>query len=426
MGQTKNWLEKHSQELFRLSEDIFLHPEVAEQEHYACERLCAFLEEQGFSVTWPVGGLDTAFRADWGDTGPAIGLMAEYDALPDSFQKVEAVPSEAAQGPGHACGHQLIAAVCAGAAAALREWAERTGKSMRLSVFGCPAEETMKGKVALAKAGLFEGLDVAVCWHPEDFNGAVAYACSAISIVQYHFRGISAHAGAAPHLGRSALDACELMNVGANYLREHVEPSVRFHYAYLNAPAAPNVVPAEAALVYYIRGQDLKQVRAIQKRLGAVAEGAAMMAGVSCEQRTVTEVPETRPDIPLTWMADQVLSELTLKTFTGEELDFAEKLQKNSGILEAKAILEEGRRPFDGRLERRYGSSDVAAVSERVPTVMLRNTCVPSGIAQHHWAFAASCASTIGFRGMQNGIRFVTAFVKAFVQSEETKREGEL
>ncbi len=407
--QIDQWISLHQEEIRELSDRIFQHPEAAEQERFACSLLCGYLREKGFTLEQPAGGMNTAFCARWDNGGPCIGFMAEYDALPNSFQPVEETQHPASEKPGHVCGHHLIAVVCATAAAAVKELAQKEHIPVSVTVFGCPAEETMKGKVELAKAGAFSGLDAALCWHPEDFNGAVAYRCNAISIVHYRFEGISAHASVAPYLGRSALDACELMNVGANYLREHIEPSCRFHYAYLDAPSVPNIVPPKAGLIYYIRGRDVSQVVNVRYRLRDVAEGAALMAGVRMQEEIVTTVPETRPNLPLTHLADEILRQTQLEAFTEEEIRFAHRLRENSGFQPVEEPLRAEVRRFGGQIEQRNGSSDVAAVSELIPTVMLRNTCVPVGIPQHHWAFAASCGSSIGLRGARNGIRVLAA-----------------
>lgn len=420
----EHWIEENRSQLNALANQLFQHPEMAEREYFACSTLTCYLEQHGFAVQESIEGLDTAFIARWGSRGPNIGLLVEYDALPNSYQPVSTKQYVSPDQPGHACGHHLIGAVSVVAAAAVKAISQELCIPLRLTVYGCPAEETMKGKVVLAQQGVFSDLDAAVCWHPEDFNGAVAYRCKAIDIVHYRFTGISAHAAQAPHMGRSALDACELMNVGANYLREHTEPGCSFHYAYLDAPSAPNLVPSHAALIYYVRGKRASQVQALSQRLSDIAHGAALMAGVSVQENTVISVPETRPSLPLTRFASNVMANLQMDSFSEEDRQFARELLTNSHLPCPPSPLSEEVRIYDGQIEQRNGSSDVAAVSKLVPTVILRNTCVPAGIPQHHWAFAASCGSHIGLRGSANGVRTLTALILSMADTPEILAEA--
>ena len=247
-------------------------------------------------------------------------------------------------------------------------------------------------------------------------------------MVTYAFRGQAAHAAAAPSQGRSALDACELMNVGVNYLREHVPPGCRFHYAYRSAPSVPNVVPEYASLLYHIRGQNTDLVTALRSRIDKIAKGAALMTETCMESEEILSVPETIPSLTLTAAADRLLSELKMEPFSQEDRVFASKLLENAGRLPVSSALDEGIRRFHGTVEQRMGSSDVASVSHLIPTVMLRNTCVPVGIPQHHWAFAASCGSALGRRGARNAVRSLSALLLylALDQSTLTKAGEEL
>lgn len=139
---------------------------------------------------------------------------------------------------------------------ALKEYLEQAGVSGTVRFYGCPAEESGCGKERLAQAGEFDGLDVCLTWHPGDENHVVCRPYLANVILTARFRGRASHAAAAPELGRSALDACELMNVGANYLREHVPPEVKLHYAYTDCGGySPNTVPETSGLLYYVRSQ---------------------------------------------------------------------------------------------------------------------------------------------------------------------------
>ena len=211
-----SWLDDHQEELVHTADYIFHHPELAYQETLSSKCLADYLESQGFKITWKTAGIDTSFTAVWGIGKPLLGFLAEYDAL---------------AGVGHACGHNLLGTAVAAAACALKADMEATGAAGTIRVYGCPAEEIMSGKIVMNDQGVFDDLDVAITWHPFDRNRVSNDIWQAQDIKNYTFHGISSHAAKAPEKGRSALDAAELMNVGVNYLREHVPGDVRLHYA---------------------------------------------------------------------------------------------------------------------------------------------------------------------------------------------------
>ena len=212
-----SWLDDHQEELVNTADYIFHHPELAYQETLSSKCLADYLESQGFKITWKTAGIDTAFTAVWGSGKPLLGFLAEYDAL---------------AGVGHACGHNLLGTAVAAAACALKADMEATDAAGTIRVYGCPAEEIMSGKIMMNNQGVFDDLDVAITWHPFDRNRVSNDIWQAQDIKNYTFHGLSSHAAKAPEKGRSALDAAELMNVGVNYLREHVPGDVRMHYAY--------------------------------------------------------------------------------------------------------------------------------------------------------------------------------------------------
>lgn len=237
------------------------------------------LEKEGFTVERGIGGMKTAFVGTCGSGKPVIGILAEYDALPNMSQKAGETKPCPIEGKkyGHACGHSALAAGTVGAAIIAKEYLKETGKTGTVKIFGCPAEETGFGKSFMVKRGCFEGLDMCFTWHPIDrttlWGRTLAYYK-----VRFDFKGITAHAGGAPELGRSALDACELMNVGVNYLREHIISTARVHYAYLDAGGeAPNIVQDHASLLYFIRAPKMSDCDAILARIKKIAQGAALM-----------------------------------------------------------------------------------------------------------------------------------------------------
>ena len=283
---------------------IFCHPELSLKEYKSSRALADFLEAEGFKITWGLAGFETAFAAEWssgqrGDepeesvqaenepTGPVIGFLAEYDALPGLGQKCVS-RQEQDGGPGHGCGHNLLGTACAGAACALKDRMQAENLQGTIRVYGCPAEEIVVGKIRMNEQGVFDDLSVAVTWHPFDRNRVSYDIWQAQDIKNYKFYGTAAHASKHPEMGRSALDAAELMNVGVNYLREHVTDDVRMHYTYTNTDGPANIVPAYASTNYFIRSNKWERTADASERVDNCARGAALMTGTKVEIERVT------------------------------------------------------------------------------------------------------------------------------------------
>ncbi len=278
--QLFSYVETLATQLHDINAQIWATPELGFEEHESIKPLIGRLKQEGFTVEQGVAGLETAFVASWGNGGPIIGLLAEYDALPYLSQKAETTEKIEVEknGNGHGCGHCCIGVGALGGALAIKQYLEHSGTPGTIRFYGCPGEEYGSGKVFMARAGLFDDLDACMTWHPSDFNGVMSFSTLAIKCLEYHFNGNSSHAASGPHLGRSGLDACELMNVGVNYLREHVIDEARIHYAYTEAGGkAPNVVQEHASLLYNIRAPKIKQVNELVERVNNVARGAALM-----------------------------------------------------------------------------------------------------------------------------------------------------
>lgn len=247
--------------LTQLSDAIWDHPQVKYQETFAAGLLSDFLREEGFTVETGVAGIPTAFCASYGSGAPVIGLLAEYDALEGMSQAAEATTRQPVVNgaPGHGCGHNLLGVGAVGAALAVRDYLKGGAKGT-VKLFGCPAEEGGSGKTFMAREGVFDGTDIALTWHPGDTNDVACGSNLANCQVLYRFHGKAAHAAICPELGRSALDAVELLNVGVQFLREHMPSDCRVHYAITNAGgASPNVVQAEAEVMYLMRAPQLTQ-----------------------------------------------------------------------------------------------------------------------------------------------------------------------
>ncbi len=370
-------VRSRAEELGALSDAVWAHPETAFRESFACAALGGHMAARGFSVETGVGGLDTAFRASWGEGSPAVGFLAEYDALPGLSQEAGADERREREpgGPGHGCGHHLLGAGAAGAAVALKEYLQRTGGTGTVVLFGCPAEESGAGKEILGRAGVFDGLDLCFAWHPDTVNCAVGTASLANIILRAGFRGVASHAAAAPERGRSALDACELMNVGANYLREHIPDAVRLHYAYTNSGgASPNVVPEAAELLYYVRAPKIAQARDVAERLHRVAQGAALMTDTALTWTVESEMLDYLPCHTLNRVLDGVLRRLD-PPFRPSE-------------------------PYADSGPCRSISTDVGNVSWLVPTGQLFTACFTPGTHFHTWQMTAQGCSREAKEGM--------------------------
>ena len=222
--------------LVELNAFIWEQAELKFQEFRSAAAITAFMREEGFEVEEGVADMPTAFIARAGSGKPVIGILAEYDALSGLSQKAGVAHPEPIPGKesGHGCGHALFATGAVEAAVLLRDRLQKEGLEGTVLLFGCPAEEGGSGKAYMARAGLFDGVDAAITWHPATTHDVHTGSCNANIQAYFRFKGISAHAAGAPHKGRSALDAVELMNVGVNYLREHMEQAARIHYAVLD------------------------------------------------------------------------------------------------------------------------------------------------------------------------------------------------
>lgn len=284
MNNIADWIKAHTSELTDIAQDIFCHPELAYEELYASRLLATFLESQGFKITWKTAGINTAFTAIWGSGSPRLGFLAEYDALPEID---------------HACGHNLLGTGVCAAACALKNDMETSKMPGTILVYGCPAEEIMSGKIVMTKAGVFDDLDVAVMWHPFDRNRISNDIWQAQDIKNYTFHGVSSHASRSPEEGRSALDAAELMNIGVNYLREHVPDDVRMHYAYLDNHIPANVVPDLAKTNYFIRSALRSRTDEASRRVDDCARGGSAHDRNFCRDRACEKLPgdESKPSL---------------------------------------------------------------------------------------------------------------------------------
>ena len=322
-------VDAHAAAYTAASDAIWEHPEVNFHEDYAASVLTSLLRENGFTITENLGGLPNAFRAEYGSGRPVIAYLGEYDALSSLSQKAGCAAKEALVpgAPGHGCGHNLLGVGALAAAVAVKELiaaGELTGTVVYL---GCPAEETGSAKAFMARDHVFDGIDAMLTWHPWDYNGIWPGGSLANVKMIFRFRGQSAHAASSPHLGRSALDALELMNVGVQFLREHVPDDTRIHYAITDAGgASPNVVQGRAEAVYLVRSQRLADLEGIKQRVIDCARGAAIMTGTQMEMEFVKGCSNILPNVVMEEALLESMREVGLPQYSQEELQLAADL----------------------------------------------------------------------------------------------------
>ena len=409
-----------------LASEIWAYAELSYEEFRSAAALMEALKAQGFTVEEGIAGMPTAFTAKFvsGSGKPVIGLLAEYDALSGLSQKASCPVQEAVTpgGSGHGCGHNLIGAGCYAAAVALKEYFTAHATDGTVVFFGCPAEEGAGSKQFIARAGYFDDVDFAYTWHPATVNEVGSKGNVAIMGANFTFDGVASHAGGAPHLGRSALDAVELMNVGANYLREHMIDAARIHYANSDpGGTAPNVVHSHAVIKYEVRAPKVNQVQELFTRLVDVAKGAALMTGTRMQYEITMAFSDYVPNKALGSLVDECMRELGAPEWTEEEYALASQFLRSYsrtalvGIKESlgeyflpeeldaalQTPLDSVIHPFNPR-ETGYssGSTDVGDVGYATPTVMLHVATACLGNVGHSWQNTAFACSGIGMKGM--------------------------
>jgi aminobenzoyl-glutamate utilization protein B len=409
------WVDNNKETLSDMASRIWAKAEGPFKETFASELQMSFLEKEGFQIKRDFEDMPTAFVAEYGDGYPILGILGEYDALPGLSQKVSNKrEADIKDAPGHGCGHNLIGVGGIGAVLAIKEAMDKGVVSGTIRYYGCPAEETLAGKVFMAREGSFDDLDACLTWHPANLNTTWKMSSLAMNSVKFKFKGISAHAAAAPEMGRSALDAVELMNVGANYLREHVNEKARIHYSITNGGCEPNIVAPEAEVWYYIRAPKRVQVEEIFSRLVKVSQGAAMMTETEVEHKIISGCYEYLPNTKLGDILHKNMLELGAPLYTEEDKTFAKELVNTfpegqiekvmSGWYAPEEIygmtLHKGVAECHGAGKALAGSTDVADVSWITPTGQLLAASWPMGVAAHTWQATAASGSGIGFAGM--------------------------
>ena len=383
----------------QVARQIWDFAEVGYQEERSSQLLQGELTSAGFKVESGVAGMPTAFVAHYGSGKPVIAILAEFDALPgitqdDSPERHELTAKQA----GHACGHHLFGTGSVAAAVAVKEWLTRTGRPGTVRLYGTPAEEGGAGKVYMVRAGLFKDVDATLHWHASDRNDASPGSSLANKSAKFRFRGVSAHAAAAPERGRSALDGVEAMNHMVNLMREHVPEDTRIHYVITNGGAAPNVVPDFAEVYYYVRHPEPTVVQSLFERVVKAAEGASTGTGTTVDHEIIHGIYALLPNDALGRVMDRNLRQIGGVTYTAAERTFAETLRKSlpadAPPIAAAATIEEF------VIKEAGGSTDVGDVSWVVPTAGLRTATWVPGTSSHSWQAIAAGGTSIGTKGM--------------------------
>ncbi len=418
-------VERKRELFFSLSDRVWDTPETNYEEYRSSAEHAAMLGSEGFRVSKGIAGMPTALMGEAGEAGPVIAILGEFDALPGLSQQsgIAVERPLVAGGNGHGCGHNLLGAGSMMAATAVKDYLEANGIKGRIRYYGCPAEEGGSSKGFMVRAGVFDDVDIAISWHPAPFagvNNPISLACNEIN---FHFSGRASHASASPHLGRSALDAVELMNVGVNYLREHIPSTARMHYAVTDTGGnAPNVVQARATVRYLIRARSLPELLDLLARVKNVAEGAALMTGTTVRSEIVSGDANLIGNTPLEALMHSHLERLGppvfddtdretaakfQETFSADDIAasferFGLKLRKGVALCDTIFLPESG----NGTL---VGSTDVGTVSWVVPTVQMRGATYAIGTPGHSWQLVAQGKLPAAHKGMEHAAKVMAS-----------------
>ena len=435
------WIEENKNEFITLSNKVWELAEPSFGEYESSRVQADFLEQHGFSVERGIAEIPTAFVASYGSGKPVIAILGEYDALPGLSQ--ECVPHRKPikeNGYGHGCQHNLLGTAGIAAVMAIKEYMRENKIEGTIRYYGCPAEESGSGKTFMVKAGVFNDVDVALCWHPGDITGVWSVNVLAVYSVLFKFHGRAAHAAGSPFHGRSALDAVELMNVGANYLREHIIPDARLHYVITKGGEQPNVVPAEAEVWYYIRAPETSQVDEIYQRLINVAKGATMMTETSVDVVFLEGASNLLLNRTLEQLIHKKLQEIGPPKFDEKDLEFAREIRKTIPPQSLETMV-----PFLNKLgiPQEFidslkdkllfdmvapykpgnvvlpGSTDVGDVSWVTPTAQFIVTTQALGTPGHSWQAVAQGRMSIGQKGMLQAAKVFAATAIELFQDKD-------
>ncbi len=410
-------VESKRNRFVEISDTIWKYAELGLREFKSSRLLANELVANGFHVEMGVAGMPTAFVATWGKGRPTIGIMGEYDALPGLSQKVAPQKEPLKPGaPGHGCGHNIHGTSGLAAALTVKEVMRRLDLEGTIKFFGTPAEENFSGKVYMVRDGLFDDVDAVLSHHPSDMNSASLMSSLAVKSARFHFYGIASHAAASPEEGRSALDAVELMNVGVNYLREHVIQEARIHYVVEKGGEQPNIVPDYARSWYYVRAPEVYQMEGVYRRVLDVARGAELMTGTKMKVELIDAMYNVIPNRPIAERIVSNMREVGIPPLSDEERKFAEEMAKTIPDEIKENRLRKSKRPGWERLlgkliddevpdpwgdgEYMMGSTDVGDVSWKTPALEFSTAAWVLGTPFHSWQSTAQSGSPLAHRSL--------------------------
>ena len=399
-----DWLDANKGRLIKLSDAIWSYAELGWREFKSSKAHQDFLQENGFKVQ-TVPGLATAFVATYGSGSPVIGILGEFDSVAMSSQKagvpfqdpLAAIGDEV--GPGHGCGHNLYGTGSFAAAVAIAKAMDRYGLKGTVKAFGTPAEEILEGKIYMAREGVFDDCDVILSWHPGSSNRIGASSNLALISVKFSFTGKTAHAGTSPDKGRSALDAVMIMDVAANYVREHMIEGDRIQGVVTKGGMQPNVVPDFAEIWYFLRSPDVPEGRDLLKRITNCAKAGAIATDTEMKREILTGTWDVLPNLRLAQLGWDNLDLLGIPEWTSEEVAFAKALQKNMGTPEVGLATTVNPRPTGVGAKGRY-SSDRGDISWIAPSISYRVATGVPGTTGHSWSAVSAYGSSIAYKGM--------------------------
>ena len=420
-----DYIQSRAADFIGVSDKIWEYAELSLNEYKSVECYLDFLRKEGFEIREQVANVPTAFAASYGSGSPRIGILAEYDALSSLSQKggvAEKAPLIPG-GHGHGCGHNLLGAGSLAAAVAVKELIEKGVLRGTVVLYGCPGEDGCAGKSFMARDGEFRDLDAAITWHPGDTNEVTTGSNAACLQYLYSFQGVSAHAAGDPHLGRSALDAAELMNVGVQFLREHMRKCESVHYSFLDVGGpSPNVVQPTASVLYMVRSDNVRNAKELLERVHNIARGACLMTGTTVSIRQVDGTASTLSNTVLEKLIHRNLEAAPLPLYTAEDLAFAEAIHGTYDCRDlpgtapkfdwkvkklVKELTDDGQKavnhfvmPYVPSDYMSAGSTDVGDVSWLTPTAQFNAATWPSNCPGHSWQMVSTGKTPFAHQSM--------------------------
>lgn len=446
LKQIKALIDSKKDTYFTLSDRIWDLAETKFHEQESAKTIISLLEEEGFTIKTDIAEIDTAFIGSYGSSGPIIGFLGEYDALPELNQKAGSTKKETDPSfgttNGHGCGHNLLGTASLAAAIATRDYIKEHNIEAQIRYYGCPAEEGGSGKTYMARDHAFDDLDMAICWHPGTDNAIIGSPTLANIQAVFEFKGKSSHAANSPDMGRSALDAMELMNVGANYLREHVTSEARYHYAILDSGGIqPSVVQANSKVLYLIRAPKGYQVKEIYDRICKIADGAALMTETEVTVHFDKACSNYMPNKVYSKLMAECMIEVGAPKFDAADIAFAKELHASLSEEDKKFMMVPPVTPVEkqilaanqGKVLADYiypynealanitmpGSTDVGDVSWVVPTAQCIMTTEVQNTAMHSWQWVANGKSSIAKKGMLQAAKVMATTAIKVIENPE-------